>query len=1227
MSKAVKKFNGLSGAVGTKEVKKIAILAEKEGQTALASRLQAALKEAGKYDTAVFNPGPLAIEEVPACDLPGIDHVPPYISAEDYHGLNKAVSPDEIYTMITNKLIAFIKEAKKGDYKKKWEAKKYGKGYLIPFNFASKKRYRGVNHFLLTDFTEPLENPFFLTFKQVEKLKGKVKKGSVGHEVVYFTRLYAYSQKEPALSFGTYDKKKFEKWFESNKHQIPKSQHNLDHALPILKYYKVFNGKNIEGIDFDLENFKTGYIENEMPPNVPMPIADAIVENFPKPQVPIEHGGDKAAYYPGLDYIKMPHKADFETAQDYYRTLFHELGHSTGAAKRLNRDFSGRFGSKKYAFEELIAELNAVFVSAEAGFMWHTNKNHAGYLKSWNSVLTQIEEDNRFVMRAASQAQKAADFILQPDKDGNPIYLKTLKNKISPKKENDQKKSKNLKEFKALIDAEAKEYADLERPKRKYKLGDKYRSDFDYLGLLKAAQKINATWTVEKMEKLFESFEDNNYHSIAKPLWTEISERKANGLNAPRHEGIAKEALSECSRLLPGYKYNKGGKIVKVETGKKKKPTAGTSKKDVAGATEKKAVVAKEEKKSTHRFTKGQTVQVSKRWGKTKAGTEGTVKELRKSAHGDPMYSVTIGKDLLFFPETVLQLPKKKLTTKELEEANPEPKAVKPKSVSVQTAVSDVLRLDKFNFKEVTPLKASLIFNLFKNIDLTEGETSVDNASDYALSVLKNDGPFHIYYDSNQEIYLTSLGAEFVNAVKNRLESLRNQKHNYALFDGLNGAKTEFNKHVMQSAKKGYSAAEIFILGYPHGELKKHLPAHLITLSGKVLKKAMAQTKDHNLNWGNIIDLPKNINNPQAIFKSKTKGFVVLTYVKDVNKKPVMVAVHLQNERNNLSIASIYARSNFNTYKNWIKEGLALFVDKKSELFPYAQATIAVGGNNPQSHKNTKTKPNSKKSGLKSPTIEPKTTAGGQSIGGSSRPLLSGKQTLKASDIANMEFETLPLDEGWNKLFQQAPKNMRIAVWAKPKNGKTATCAAFASYLTKFGPILYNFADQGINLSTKNLIEMTGLDKKPNAFISVTDNLNTLAEEIEATGAHHVVIDMINQYINNGVTPHIFKKEILQRFPEVGFTLVMEVTKGGDFKGDQAWTHLVDQLVTIENYIADTKGRYGTGEKITWEEGAQKYDPKRYAEIKGQEEVSEAPAQNEVLSSTAENEEINFKVY
>ena len=396
--------------------------------------------------------------------------------------------------------------------------------------------------------------------------------------------------------------------------------------------------------------------------------------------------------------------------------------------------------------------------------------------------------------------------------------------------------------------------------------------------------------------------------------------------------------------------------------------------------------------KATHKFKKGDAVVYAEKFGTVKKGTKGVIYSKSGAKSVIPVYTVKLASGQNFIsPETVLQLPKKKLTKKELEEANPAPKAIKPKSITVTTAVKDVLGLDKYNHKEVSPLKANLVYNLFKNADLDQVEILAENPSDYALGVLKKDGPFHSTWPSD-EIELTDLGRDFVRAVNNRLESLRNQKNNYALFDGLNGAKTEFNRHVIQSAKKGYSAAEIFILGYPQGELKKHLPAYQITLSGRVLKKAMAQTKDHNLNWGNIVDLPKNINNPQAIFKSKSRGFVVLTYVKDVNKKPVMVAVHLKNERNNLSIASIYARSNFNTYKNWIKEGLALFVDKKSELFPYAQATIAVGGNNPQGHKNTKTKPNSKKNGLKSPTIEPKPTEGGPSYSGESpRPLISGK--------------------------------------------------------------------------------------------------------------------------------------------------------------------------------------------------------------------------------------------
>lgn len=81
--------------------------------------------------------------------------------------------------------------------------------------------------------------------------------------------------------------------------------------------------------------------------------------------------------------------------------------HATGHPSRLNRDFSGSFGSKKYAFEELVAEINAAFCCASLGIT--PTVRHADYIGSWLEVL---REDNRAIVRAASQASKAADWLL-----------------------------------------------------------------------------------------------------------------------------------------------------------------------------------------------------------------------------------------------------------------------------------------------------------------------------------------------------------------------------------------------------------------------------------------------------------------------------------------------------------------------------------------------------------------------------------------------------------------------------------------------------------------------------------------------------------------------------------------------------------------------------------------------------------------------------------------------
>ena len=87
--------------------------------------------------------------------------------------------------------------------------------------------------------------------------------------------------------------------------------------------------------------------------------------------------------------------------------MFHELSHWTGHSSRLDRKRGNRFGSKEYAFEELIAEISASFICCQLGFKYSTQ--HSAYVQSWIKVL---KEDKTAIFRASSQAQKAAEFIL-----------------------------------------------------------------------------------------------------------------------------------------------------------------------------------------------------------------------------------------------------------------------------------------------------------------------------------------------------------------------------------------------------------------------------------------------------------------------------------------------------------------------------------------------------------------------------------------------------------------------------------------------------------------------------------------------------------------------------------------------------------------------------------------------------------------------------------------------
>lgn len=88
--------------------------------------------------------------------------------------------------------------------------------------------------------------------------------------------------------------------------------------------------------------------------------------------------------------------------------------------------------------------------------------------------------------------------------------------------------------------------------------------------------------------------------------------------------------------------------------------------------------------------------------------------------------------------------------------------------------------------------------------------------------------------------------------------------------------------------------------------------------------------------------------------------------------------------------------------------------------------------------------------------------------------------------------------------------------------------------------------------------------------------------------------------------PMEFDDRFIKKFPNISFILIFEVTKGGNFKGDQGWTHLVDAIVTVEDYLMTNRGRYGVGHFVVWDEGFKKFNPSKYAELKASEE-SEKP--------------------
>ena len=152
---------------------------------------------------------------------------------------------------------------------------------------------------------------------------------------------------------------------------------------------------------------------------------DAVETIFANSGAEIRIGGPRAFYSTVTDHIQMPPAVAFHSPGAWSSVQIHEGIHWSGSKHRLNRDMSGRFGSKSYAREELVAELGQLNVCSTLGIADCDFVNGAAYLSHWLDIL---REDKREIFRVAADAQRAADFLLA----FHPDYAARLKSPVRP---------------------------------------------------------------------------------------------------------------------------------------------------------------------------------------------------------------------------------------------------------------------------------------------------------------------------------------------------------------------------------------------------------------------------------------------------------------------------------------------------------------------------------------------------------------------------------------------------------------------------------------------------------------------------------------------------------------------------------------------------------------------------------------------------------------------------
>lgn len=276
-----------------------------------------------------------------------------------------------VYQMVTDRIIA---ELEKGNIPWQWQ-KPWTGVQSGAISGTTGKAYSLLNQMLLR------KSGKWFTWNQIQAKGWKVRKGERASFLVFWKNQLI---KETDKQTGE----------------------EIEKSIPILKYYNVFHESQIDG-------YKPSPVDPEAVDPATDTTADAIIADYlTRSGVTLEHRKSDEAYYsPAFDRVVLPLREQFPDMAEYYSTAFHELTHSTGHSSRLNR-LTGKafFGNEEYSKEELVAEIGAASLLSYVGIETPKSfRNSTAYIQSWLKVL---RNDSRFIVSAASRAEKAVNLIL-----------------------------------------------------------------------------------------------------------------------------------------------------------------------------------------------------------------------------------------------------------------------------------------------------------------------------------------------------------------------------------------------------------------------------------------------------------------------------------------------------------------------------------------------------------------------------------------------------------------------------------------------------------------------------------------------------------------------------------------------------------------------------------------------------------------------------------------------